>query len=316
MNPSKLRYPPLQPLAELVTRKNIHMKTCLSMVVLQFSRTVAPDTSKGPALVAFMRHHKWSRAVLVTSTEGVWFESGLGLTAQLQTAGMQVLKPAAFEPNQFKATTLTDVKRSGIRIVLLLAFDDDTHTVASSAANEGMGNMGWAWIIPEERIAIQQMHGWLYFRPLLPSEGMQAFAEQVSEYAKSAFNITIPAESVDLTYSVALHNAIMLYAHAATKVLSEGGDLHDGLAVTAKLRSTAIEGVGGSTVALDEKGDMLESHVEVMNYVLGPGGTMGSVLVGMHNSTSKLQQYQAREWAIVWPGNTTEVPADYFSGGH
>ena len=69
-------------------------------------------------------------------------------------------------------------------------------------------------------------------------------------------------------------------------------------------------------MALDEKGDLLESHVEVMNYVLGPGGTMGSVLVGMHNSTSKLQQYQAREWAIVWPGNTTEVPADYFSGGH
>ena len=40
-------------------------------LVLQFSRTVAPETSKGPALIAFMKHHKWTKAVVWTSTEGM-----------------------------------------------------------------------------------------------------------------------------------------------------------------------------------------------------------------------------------------------------
>jgi hypothetical protein len=103
----------------------------------------------------------------------------------------------------------------------------------------------------------------------------------------------------------------MLYAHAATKVLLEGGDLNNGTAVTEAVRSTTFEGVGGSTVVLDEKGDRIASY-EVMNYVLKAGNVMGSVAVGMFNST--LRQYKAYEQTVVWPGNTPEVPADYFSG--
>ena len=117
-------------------------------------------------------------------------------------------------------------------------------------------------------LVVTEMAGWLWLRPLLPSDGMQAFAEEVSYYAKSRFNFTVSADSVDLTYSIALHDAIMLYAHAATKVLSEGGDLHDGRAVTAAVRSTTIKGVGGSVVALDQSGDRNESY-EVMNYMAG-----------------------------------------------
>ena len=110
---------------------------------------------------------------------------------------------------------------------------------------------------------------------------------------------------------MALHDAIMLYAHAATKVLSEGGDLYNGSAMTAAVRSTRFKGVGGSTVVLNEQGDRIESW-EVMNYIQGADGRMSSVPVGMYNNT--LGQYKAYEQAVVWPGNTIEVPVDYFSG--
>ena len=103
----------------------------------------------------------------------------------------------------------------------------------------------------------------------------------------------------------------MLYAHAATKVMSEGGDLQDGEAVTAAVRTTTIEGVGGTAVALDSNGDRIESY-EVMNYVLEAGNATSSVAVGMFNSTQG--QYKAYERAVVWPGKTTEVPVDYLSG--
>ena len=161
------------------------------------------------------------------------------------------------------------------------------------------------------------MAGWLFFRPFLSFNGMQTFAKQVSDYSKSHFNAIVGPDLVDLTFSAALHDAIMLYAHAATKLISERGDLQDGEALTAALRSTSFTGVSGTVVALDSNGDRIESY-EVMNYILKEGNmlkdddVMSSVAVGMLKSTKG--QYEVYERAVVWPGNTTEVPADYFSG--
>ena len=184
---------------------------------MQFSRTVAPDTSKGPALIAFMQHSLWTKIAILTTTESLWFETGLGLKKQLEAAGMQVLKPAAFEPGYVKNATLNDVARSGIRIVLVLSYEDDTRTLASHAERKAMV-AGWAWLIVEERIAGKYLAGWLCFRPFLAPETMQEFAVQVSIYTKSRFNISVSPGSVDLTFSAALYDAIMLYALAATKV--------------------------------------------------------------------------------------------------
>ena len=173
-----------------------------------------------------------------------------------------------------------------------------------------MTGAGWCWLTLEGKIGVQR-EGWLYLRPFLPSKDMQTFATQVSEYTKSRFNISSSPDSVDLTFSVALHEAVMLYAHAATKVLAEGGDLRDGRAVTAALRNTVFEGVGGTEVVLDSNGDRIESY-EVMNYVVGADGVMSSVPVGVYNHT--LQQYMAYERVVVFPGGTTDVPPDTSQG--
>ena len=77
-----------------------------------FSRTVAPETSKGPALIALMQHNKWARAVILTSTDAAYFVSGLALSRQLRAAGLEVLKPAAFESG---LGGVAEIKRSGIR---------------------------------------------------------------------------------------------------------------------------------------------------------------------------------------------------------
>ena len=278
-------------------------------VCLQFSRTVAPETSHGPALIAMWRLYAWERAVILSTTESLWFESALGLAKQLGAAGIEVLKPSAFETGSFNAAILREIKRSTIRIVMLCAYDPDMLEIASKADTEGMTSVGWAWVLTEGIVANlpERILGWLYIQPLLLSKGMQAFAEQVSEYSKSRFNITVDADSIDLTYSQTLYDAVMLYAHAATKVLSEGGDLRDGQAVTAAVRSTTFEGVGGSALVLDENGDRVESY-EIMNYVVGADGAISGVPVGKYDSTER--QYTAYERAVVWPGSTMEVPKD------
>ena len=142
------------------------------------------------------------------------------------------------------------------------------------------------------------MQGWLYVRPRHPSEGMQAFAKQVS----------LKEDSGALTYSMSLHDAVNLYAHAATKVLAEGGDLNNGSAVTEAVRGIRIQGVGNNPVVLNSHGDRIQSY-EVMNYVQGEGGGTDSVVVGAYNSSS--MNYTVRERLVVWPGATTVVPVDY-----
>ena len=274
-----------------------------------FSRTVASDTSKGLALIALMRHSKWKKIVILSSTEHLWFDTRLGLEKQLTAAGIEVLKQAAFVPGDIEDAMLGEVRRSGFRIVLVLSYDADTQTVASLAERDGM-LAGFAWLITEEKIGGQNLAGWLWFRPFLASS-MQAFAKQVSEYSKSHFNVTVSPDSVDLVYSAALYDAIMLYAHAVTRLMSEGGDLRDGKAVTAAVRNTSFAGVGGTVVALDSKGDRIESY-EVMNFVMEEDGGMGSVAVGLYNLTEG--QYQSYDRAVVWPGNTTAVPGDFLSG--
>ena len=272
---------------------------------------MAPDTSKGPALIAFMQHNNWRKIAILSSTESVFFETRLGLAKQLEAASITVLKPAAFEPGTCEEAKLVEIRRSGFRVVILLSYCADTHCVALLARRASMLSAGWAWLVETEKVAVPDLAGWLFFRPFLASEAMQVFAKQVSDYSKSHFNITVSPDSVDLAASAMLYDAIMLYAHSATKVVLEGGDLQDGEVVTSAVRSTPIEGVGGTAVALDSNGDRIESY-EVVNYALETGDVIRSVAVGTFNST--LKQYRAYERPVIWPGNTLEVPADYFSG--
>ena len=254
---------------------------------------------------------------MLSSTESIWFETRRGFAKQLKAASIKVLMPAAFEPGDMKDAMLKEIRRSGIRIVLINSYDADTQSVASLALQTGMTTAGWAWLVTAwtalDRELVPGMAGWIWFRPVLASD-MQAFAKQVSDYSqsiKSDFDIATSADSVDLTASVALYDAVMLYARAATKVLAEGGNLQNGTAVTEAIRSTTFTGVGGTLVALDSQGDRLESY-EVINCVLEAGNVMHSVAVAVLDNTR--QQYRTYKRAIVWPGKRVQAPVDYFSG--
>ena len=244
--------------------------------------------------------------ILLSITDAVYFMSRLGLQKLLKAAGMKVIAPAAFESGKFSEAKTSEIRRLGVRVVSVLAWEKDIIAIAS--ANQGAG---WAWVqIEKIGSGTTVMAGWLTIVGFLHSVP-EGFANQVSDYSEAYFNITVLPELVHLAYSAALYDAIMLYAHAATRVLSEGGNLRDGEAVTATTRNTVFMGVGRTVVALDSSGDRIASY-EVMNYVVGPSDVMSIVAVGLYNSSAR--HYRAYERPVVWPGNTTEVPADYFSG--
>ena len=99
--------------------------------------------------------------------------------------------------------------------------------------------------------------------------------------------------------NVAVYESVLLYAHATTKVLREGGDLRNGQAVTRAVQNMRFAGVGGRTVAFNERGARIQSY-EVTNYVVQRDGRVGSVVVGMFNALKHL--YTESERAVVWPG--------------
>ena len=151
------------------------------------------------------------------------------------------------------------------------------------------------------------MNGWLHLRQLLSVD--DEFVVKTRSYAKKHFNLTFGADNTDalvMEYSAALYNAVILFAHAAQKVLSEKGALQDGKTVTTALRKTQFQGIEGTLVALDANGDRIPSY-QVMNYVIGVDHVPGSVPVGVFSTG----QYTAYQCVVLWPGNTTEVPKDY-----
>ena len=80
---------------------------------VQFSRTVAPETTKGPALIAMMLRYKFKKVVVLGSTDSTWFQTALELTMQLKAAGIEVQKPAAFAVGNFETGMLRKIKSSG-----------------------------------------------------------------------------------------------------------------------------------------------------------------------------------------------------------
>ena len=268
-------------------------------------RTTFSYADQMPAYTAFMIFNKWKKAVIITSTEEVYLQAGIGLEKQMVQAGINTFRPPAFEPAAFETATLSDIKRMHMRVVVLLAYAPDVRTIASSAAINGMGS-GWAWLIPqlnlETWVDSWNVLGWLYLSPLLPSEGMQLFAEQVKDYTRSEFDISIPVDAVDLPHSAMLYDAIMLFAHAATAVLAEEGNLDNGLSLISKMRNTSFLGKSGR-VEFDQNGDRIMPY-EMMNYVLR-GYVMKGVPVGNytpHNSTSGHYIMHSNA-EVMWPGS-------------
>ena len=102
-----------------------------------FSRTVAPETEKAQTVVELMRqyvvcyasvcHQKsyicrydWKKAAMTTNSEKIYLQTGSKLTKELRHVGVEILKTPAFEPGQFKPKMLSQIRHSGIRIVILL----------------------------------------------------------------------------------------------------------------------------------------------------------------------------------------------------
>ena len=79
---------------------------------------------------------------MLTGTDEIFISIGLGLTAQLQAAGIKISRPAAFAPGQIKPLTLRNIRKFGLRVIFLLAFAVDVHDIFMHAQGQAMTAAG------------------------------------------------------------------------------------------------------------------------------------------------------------------------------
>ena len=132
---------------------------------------------------------------------------------------------------------------------------------------------------------------------------MSEFDAQVKIYSQTHFNLTIPAAVS--SYAASLFDAVLLFAHAATRVLASGGNVRDGTALVKAMTNISFEGIQQRRVELDANGDAIEPY-SIMSYLEQADGEMGGVEVGQYAS----RKLKLRVADVRWPGNTTRVPAD------
>ena len=243
---------------------------------------------------------------MLSSFEELYRTTASSWSKELAAEKVKVGPDQTFEQGLFQRTALATIQQSGVRVVIVLASKEDTATIAVGAQQSGMMAAGWAWagvdtvpIVQGE--AKQALDGWLYF-VLAQNVSLERFHEDVRAYGERYFDQSPDSISV---YAASLYDAVFLFAHAATRVISEGSDVDDGSAIVEAMTKTSFEGILQRSVELDENGDAIEPYA-VMNYVEQGDGNMRGVEVGVYGSG----QLDLRVDEVRWPGNASVVPLD------
>ena len=194
----------------------------------------------------------WARCAMLSSTSNVYLRTASAeWKPRLQNDRIRVEPFNTFNRGEFDGKSLDAIAKASVRIVVVLACSEDTATVAIKAWQRVpcMMDAGWAWvgmdtvpgaehIVPASAPALS---GWLYLIVAdNDSQKMSNFYEDVRSYGGKYFDSTPDSVSV---YSASLYDAVHLFAHAATRVIRDGGKSNNGTALVEAMRGLTFNGV-------------------------------------------------------------------------
>ena len=110
-----------------------------------FARTVSSYISQGPALASTMRQLKWQHCAMLTSTSELYFQTSASWSQHFWKESIEVMLQS-FKAGLFQQQALDEVRKSGLRVVVVLADRRDTGNIAVTAAKLEMTRAGWGWL--------------------------------------------------------------------------------------------------------------------------------------------------------------------------
>ena len=157
---------------------------------------------------------------------------------------------------------------------MLIADADGVGRAAVSAREHGMVASGWAFVgfdgvrdaptalkrtgmaAERRRLAVEAMNGWLFVDLHSPStRADDAFVLRSANYTAAFFNQTWPPAEAAVARHAALRvrDAVLMYAHAASKALAAGSRGNDGLALVRAISGRSAESARQDVLAWKAK---------------------------------------------------------------
>ncbi|XP_034234224.1 LOW QUALITY PROTEIN: atrial natriuretic peptide receptor 1 [Thrips palmi] len=135
------------------------------------------------------------------------------------------------------------------------------------------------------------------------NESYRNFSNEVKEVAREKYNYTFGPAPVSAFVS-AFYDAVLLYALALNETVEQGGDPHDGKAITERMWNRTFNGISGD-VKMDSNGDRIADYSLLdMDPETGEFKIVANYIGGKH----KLEYVEDRQ--IHWSGGRTTPPAD------
>lgn len=141
-------------------------------------------------------------------------------------------------------------------------------------------------------------------------EEYQKFSDEVKDVAKRKYNYTFVEDEQISQFVSAFHDAVLLFAHALNKSISESGENAlikplNGTRLTELMWGTTFKGITGE-VSIDENGDRLSDYslldMNPLSYEFE--------IVANYSHNKGLTSIKGNEIKIHWAGGRTEPPAD------
>ncbi|XP_055642791.1 guanylate cyclase 32E [Toxorhynchites rutilus septentrionalis] len=156
----------------------------------------------------------------------------------------------------------------------------------------------------------------LRISPLFPmNPEYRLFRQQIKEYAQHPpFKVPLPSNAKILQeiqvpiYAAHLYDALFIYARAATEVIQEGGDFHDGRQIMRHIFNRSYHSIQGFDVYIDENGDAegnfsviaLQKDEKVNNSLNKSMQPVGMFVYSSNSNTLPEFRYMSSLRPIMW----------------
>ena len=237
---------------------------------------------------------------------------------ELERSGRSMSLSSSFEPGSFEPNKLDDLAPLRLRLVLVLAYEEDMRVVGLAAWQRGMVMTGWAWIAfdtllqseetgPSDELGDSRaaLDGWLYIEPLTAAPA--SFFEDVRN---ASIDVVGQQANGDISvYAAHLFDAILLFSYAAARMLERNLPLSDGDAMMKQIGNVTFAGETG-WVSIDMTSRSLRESKAVGNYLrTADNKSMVSGRVFVYDAASN-GFAAVKDARVRWPGGTFQIPVD------
>ena len=286
-----------------------------------FLRTVQPDGSSAPALIAFLELMKWNKIAVVYTDD----DTGVGVynsfIENIKSYDISIKNnedkrkvTIKYKKEKLSSTTLdsieealSEIVRKQLKIVLFFGNEEITAQLIKDIHRKELYGKDYFWIgsgwltahLMQEMKNSSDIDTLQGFMSLAPRPPQGAVGEAFAAAYKARFSEPPPA------YSALAYDSVFLYADCLTRVIEAGEDFNHLNALMSFLRTSDFDAASGTLKFSEGFNDRYMTGFSLLN-------VQGEDLVTIMQYDPLTSYVAEAKTSIKWPGGTS-APSDSWS---